>query len=560
MSTSQLRKALLVWAEVAAPGDRARLLKMLGAKVEAAQDRVQRLAAELDWLEELAAGAGEPEWTEDDDWRDRYGWSPDDEEDLYEPDWAPRFRDLLRDAGALFVGGEVEAAGHAYERLFRVAATAIGTGWALGDPEDRDGLAEAAVRYLRALSDRPADAQRAAMLAEAMALIAAAGADRRDAISLAGVEAARPAALVDREAVLADWKVALGPLAGGRDFDAQLAQRLQVEVVCALSGPAGVGELARVGGPRAGELYIAWSDLARRSGDLDGAVAAAEEGIGALKAGPERAGLADRLAILADNAGETTQAASARVKAWLSAPSLERLLAAVDAGRRAGTGKATLRAMLPVRGGALGPVDRAVLQVLAGRLDDVATRRRSAEPTGRPRPGTGWEFIAVPALLVAGSDATRHDAFRGSVLEDLLSSAERVLWSPHYGLDTWAGDTEDETPRPDHGLELGDLLVEALAALRAAASRRRRFLDSGKRIVDAAVAGIVGQSLRRSYGQAAVLAVAHAEAVAMRDGVPAGDRVADAAEARYPRHSAYRREFNAARARSPLLTSRPVRR
>jgi len=96
MSTSQLRKALLVWAEAAAPGDRARLLKLLGAKVEAAQDRVQRLAAELDWLEELAAGAGEPEWTEDDDWRDRYGWSPDDEEeDLNEPDWAPRFRDLL---------------------------------------------------------------------------------------------------------------------------------------------------------------------------------------------------------------------------------------------------------------------------------------------------------------------------------------------------------------------------------------------------------------------------------------------------------------------------------
>jgi len=52
MSTSQLRKALLVWAEAAAPGDRARLLKLLGAKVEAAQDRVQRLAAELDWLEE----------------------------------------------------------------------------------------------------------------------------------------------------------------------------------------------------------------------------------------------------------------------------------------------------------------------------------------------------------------------------------------------------------------------------------------------------------------------------------------------------------------------------
>jgi len=161
---------------------------------------------------------------------------------------------------------------------------------------------------------------------------------------------------------------------------------------------------------------------------------------------------------------------------------------------------------------------------------------------------------------VAGSDATRNEAFRGSVLEDLLNSAERVLSSPRYGFNPWVGDAEDEIPPPGHGLELADLLVEALDSLRAAAPLRSRFLGSGKRIVDATVASIVEHNLRRSYAQAAVLAVAHAEAEAMRDGAPAGDRVADAAEARYPRHSAYRRELRAARARSPLLSSGPVRR
>lgn len=438
-----------------------------------------------------------------------------------------------------------------------MAAAASEMGWGLDDPED--GLAQAAVRYLRALSERRADTERPAALAEAIALIGSAAADQHDVVSLAGVETARSAALVDREAVLADWKTALDLQVGGWDLGAQLARRLQVEVVCALSGPAGVGELARAGGQRAGELYIAWSDLSRRSGDLAGAAAAAQEGVGALKVGWERAGLADRLALLADNAGETAQAASARVKAWLSAPTPERLLAAVDAGRRAGKEKATLSAMAPARGGALGPVDRAVVQVLAYRLDDLAATRRRADATGRGRSDTGWAFVAVPSLLVAGSDATRNDAFGGSVLEDLLNSVEHVLSSPRYGLNTWVGDTEVELPRPEHGLELADLLVDALGSLRATATVRSRFLGSGKRIAEATVAGIVGQNLRRSYAQAALLAVAHAEGVAMRDGVPAGDRVADAAEARYPRHSAYRRELRAARARSPLLTSSPGR-
>jgi hypothetical protein len=160
MNAAQLRKAVLAWAEGATQGDRTRFLELLGAKIEAAQDRAQRLSAELDWLEELAASTGEPEWSEADEWRDRYGWSQDDEEDLSEPDCADRFRDLVWEAGALFVSGEADAAGLAYERLFRVAAVTTEMGWALADPDDGDGLARAALRYLRALSDRRAGAQR----------------------------------------------------------------------------------------------------------------------------------------------------------------------------------------------------------------------------------------------------------------------------------------------------------------------------------------------------------------------------------------------------------------
>lgn len=70
-----------------------------------------------------------------------------------------------------------------------------------------------------------------------------------------------------------------------------------------------------------------------------------------------------------------------------------------------------------------------------------------------------------------------------------------------------------------------------------------------------AVAGIVEAKERRRYAQAASLAIAHAEAVAIVAGRAAGDAAADQAQARYPRHVAYRSELHSARDRSPFLTS-----
>ena len=59
----------------------------------------------------------------------------------------------------------------------------------------------------------------------------------------------------------------------------------------------------------------------------------------------------------------------------------------------------------------------------------------------------------------------------------------------------------------------------------------------------------------RSYTQAAALAVAHAEAIAITEGRAAGDAAADAAQSSYPRHTAYRSELVTTRTRSPFLSS-----
>jgi len=132
MTLAQLRKVVLGWARHLDPSDRPAFLERLGAKVEAPKDRSQRLLESLDLLEEEAAATGEPEWSEADEWRDRYGWGLD-EEDSVEPDWAGAFRDLVREAGSVFLSGDVAVAAEAYGRLFKIAGPVSEMGWGLAE-------------------------------------------------------------------------------------------------------------------------------------------------------------------------------------------------------------------------------------------------------------------------------------------------------------------------------------------------------------------------------------------------------------------------------------------
>ncbi len=156
MTVAQLRRAVVVWARQVDPADRQSFLECMGATVEAPRDRSARLLERMDLLEEESAATGEPDWSEADEWRDRYGWSPDEEEFL-EPDWAGTFRDLVRESGAVFLSGSVEVAAEAYGRLFRIAESVSEMGWGLAsDPGEVEALAEGAVRFLRAVGDRRA--------------------------------------------------------------------------------------------------------------------------------------------------------------------------------------------------------------------------------------------------------------------------------------------------------------------------------------------------------------------------------------------------------------------
>lgn len=446
----------------------------------------------------------------------------------------------------------------AYERLLRIAAEAIEQGWTIApEPADDDTLQEAACRFLRGLYDVTAPEDRPGRLRQAVTGLQAVIVPGN--LSLAGVAGAAPQPPPDLEAFLGDWVTALRPLADDSGANGAWAHAVLLEGVARLEGPRGLAALARSAGHRSGEAYLAWVDAARHAGDLDGAAEAAREGLGALAPGWQRAAIAERLATLADNAGDKKAALEAWLEAWRSAPSLDRLLALMHLTRRAGAAAEivnTLAADARVQDAA--PAVRVALLVLTGDLDSAvampeANRRAPVARQDRDEA----DAVVVPALLIAGADATRDRRFPGTVLAGLLESADDVV----ARADRFSfSDDADRPPLPAHDLTLGGLLIEALDGLTLDAHRRRSLLDAGSTAAADAVARIVEAKARRRYTAAARYAIAHADAVALAHGHAAGDGVADDAHARYPRHTAYRSELATTRARSPLLSPPPRRR
>ncbi len=247
--------------------------------------------------------------------------------------------------------------------------------------------------------------------------------------------AALTAPITNRDGVLRDWVSAVTPLAEENRASGDWAHRLLLEVVSELDGHAGLGRLVRAGGARVGRVYLAWFDALRNDGDLGPATAAAIEGLGVLKQGWERAALAERLATVAANAGDDAAAFEARVEAWRSQPSVDRLLALVHAARQANTEGAALTWLADRRSSPDIPAPvRAALLVLAGSLDTAlneARRPRAAKapPWVRERPNR----VLIPALLVAGANDEMR-AVRRVTTRDLAAVRRRSARAREPGL------------------------------------------------------------------------------------------------------------------------------
>ena len=286
-----------------------------------------------------------------------------------------------------------------------------------------------------------------------------------------------------------------------------------------LEGLPGLADLARGGGPRAGRNFLAWFDAAWRQHDDVTALVAGEEGLRILSRTAERAALAERMAVMAHSAGRFADTVTARVEAWNSVPSLERLLKVVEAARRADVEEVTISTLAKgrARSGIPAPL-RVVLLVLGGRLETAtkeAGREGFADNADKLRSRLGRVACcggAIPVLLTAGVDATRCDGFSESVIVGLLNHAEALVDRGQF-----RSSFAYRIPEDDDTLELtsdagqcpalGDLLVKTLDGMTIPTAKRLSYLEAGTTLAANAVASIVGNKDRRRYSQAAALAV-----------------------------------------------------
>lgn len=155
----------------------------------------------------------------------------------------------------------------------------------------------------------------------------------------------------------------------------------------------------------------------------------------------------------------------------------------------------------------------------------------------------------MPFLLVGASGAvTLPD---GALLAYLWNDlASRGLRSEPYEMAEL--DATDDCPSE---LSWAPLLTSAMAhSMETPASRAKALLGAQEAIVRR-IEAIVSGGHRKAYGHAAQLAVSVGEAMSLMGDCDEATSWLIGVRAMYPRHSAFKRELEAAIRRSPLVTA-----
>ncbi len=514
------------------------------------------------FIADIATGVYVDGWGYDPDYRDHRAFGDET--------WTYSLDRLVERAGQAMLAGDAATAREAYRQLFAAMEDEYDEGGfpGAGTPEelvDTD-LGEAKHRYLRAVWDSEPVATRAAALLAAVEDTAYLGGSP----SLAALEATRREPLADLDPVLPDLIARLAAVPAGFGYGTQ-ARRLLAEATERRGGVDGLADLARSPGDHQADAYRDLIDALVRGGRLDQALQATAEALDRLDVeGRVVASIAERRALLGAAREDDAVVLTARQAAWRADPTLGALLHLVDTATALGCRDATLaeEAGHAAAGLLAGrPGLAAGLLLLAGRTDDAV---RLATPTdeGPWDRGHGPSAVVVAFLLVGASDAIDHDSWRDSLLLELLDrSANGIGWHrdrlrPDDGLDTLQARLADGTMRtamdrykaiPPDDLLLSTLLTDGLAQRQPTADERRRWLAFARDRIDTRCEAVIGGQHRAAYASVAHLAAACAESVHLAAGPSEARRYLDDLQARYPRHSLFRRELRAVAALSPLL-------
>lgn len=296
--------------------------------------------------------------------------------------------------------------------------------------------------------------------------------------------------------------------------------RLLREAMALHRGAEGLAELARSEGAEHGEVYADWVSALADAGDAHGALRAAEEGVARVKEGWARAGLADRLSSLADDAGNAKLALHAAREAWRGRATCRRIIRLCSVG--APTASA-LEARLRTEIDHEVPKDdrpsaslAALLHLLAGDVDGPVRSLARAKPLG-------WSGddnvgpVVTPFLLVAAS--CPEGPPEGSVLAELWSDVDAIgsweLDDRPFDEDGEDDDSDEDLPVSLTESTITALLLHAIERRPLQARERTRFLDAAVKTCRARADAISAGKHRRAYGRAATAIVAAAEALVL---------------------------------------------
>lgn len=520
LSEDELRALLRRHAADLEPNERESFLAMFAPPVRTARPKAggDKLLADID---AFVAGAGTG--VGDFEHRGRRRRNRWDDDDGMHAEWAVAMDALFARAGKAFARGDRTTALAAYRRLFDALASELFTE-AFGQYESPESQLdtdtdEARARYLRCVLDEAPPEGRVIRLLEEFK-----GSDILPGWSVT------LRAIVEADAVRPPWLGALLPewierlqnrkLLPGDGIGESPRIRLLREAVALHRGAEGLAELAAREGAEHGEIYADWVNALAESGDAAGAIRAARDGVRRVNDGWTRAGLADRLSCLADEAGDAKLALHGAREAWRGCATRRRLVRLCMAGApTAAAREARLRAELAHK---LPKDDRpnasliALLQLLAGDVEEPLKSLARAKPLG-------WSgddnvgAVVTPFLLVAATCPGGPP--RKSVLSELWDQVNAVgrwdMADEPFDDDIDEGEADEESAVPEGEPALTSLLLEAITRHPPVALQRATFLDAAVRACRARADAIAGGKHRKAYGRAARALVGAAEALTL---------------------------------------------
>jgi len=560
-SADELRAILRAMAVDVCPTERSSFLARLGVgPVSALPKRTpwENLLADIDDLAEQIKDTMEDvvQWEEEE-----YGW--EDERDSLGPydGFLEALTALLERTGLAFDSGETALALRAYERLLELMR--------LKDDYDRgihpadlpkEEMQEAAARYLRAVYENAPLDRRPAILYEQMKGARSQFGLLQCPVMLEDLIQISPLSLPDQEAFLSGWIDFLRS-ESGPESDAWLREAIRLS-----EGTEGLKRLALTEGQKHPRAYLDWFAALEEAGEHTAVLTAARQVLeDGLHAGlPIRAVLADYLCRAADRLSDSKTLLYGRWEAFTAEPIMTRLLdlwEAAPAGeervtwmrRAAEHMEATMVRQHrgePVSAGLSWPLDHLERPVRPGPLLILHARLLAGDLDAAyrsvtDRPVLGWsnasndQAVAVTFFLILLSGWPA----------DGLPPNLAALWSQTMmaGIGSGYCAAEGSLLQRLKGIYAAHLVSGVRTGILALSrEKQQERLDWCLDVVRRRVEAIVGNQCRASYGKAAILTVACAEALRLRGEIAASRAFVAEIAGRFPRHRIFQAELKKA--------------